>query len=112
MLIYIYMANSASRVGRWFGLTAILVAFVALGLGLYVLLRPVSVFDLKEVSYFPRGIVDPVRASVNRIMAKAGSAVTMLYNADKAVADRELAKALTDFERNTTMPMTLKGFMS
>ena len=101
---------------------ALLVAFAALGLGLWLMFRKpkggavttvttspisssssgpeaVSFFDLREVSYFPRGIVNPVRESVNRIMAHIGDMTTKAYTKDKANIDRKLKIAVDKYEK-------------
>jgi hypothetical protein len=51
------------------------------------------------MSYFPRGLVDPVRASVNRVMARVGDVTTKAYNVDKAKNDKQLKVALAKFEK-------------
>ena len=59
----------------------------------------VSLFDLREMSYFPRGIVDPVRESVNRVMARIGDVATKGYARDKTNIDRQLKVALDKYEK-------------
>jgi len=59
----------------------------------------ISIFDLREMSYFPRGLVDPMRESVNRVMRRMGDVTTRGYAKDKASLDRKLRVALDKFEK-------------
>ena len=119
-------SNTTNAVRKSVPWIALLVALAALGLGLWLLLRKpkagaaatmtspsssggtvarsvsssgsISVFDLREMSYFPRGLVDPVRASVNRVLARVGDETTKVYARDKAKNDKQLKVALAKFE--------------
>ena len=71
----------------------------------------ISVFDLREMSYFPRGLVDPVRASVNRVLARVGDVTTKAYNVDKAKNDKQLKVALAKFEKQAERYTTVGELM-
>ena len=138
-------SNTTNAVRKSVPWIALLVALAALGLGLWLLLRKpkagaaatmtspsssssggtvarsvsssgsISVFDLREMSYFPRGLVDPVRASVNRVLARVGDVTTKVYARDKANIDRKLKVALDEYEkeavRYTTYPEYIAALM-
>lgn len=71
----------------------------------------VSVFDLKELSYFPRGIVDPVRASVNTVLARVGDMTTKAYAKDKAEYDKQIAAVLSKYEKDSLKYTTVASLM-
>lgn len=107
--------------------TALILAFAALGLGLWLVFRPapkavpaspvavsrsvssapaapgsMSLFDLKEFSYFPGGIVQPIQATVNRVLSRVGTKVNAAYTRDKAKIDAKLKSDLAMFEMVAT----------
>jgi hypothetical protein len=103
--------NRASRTVSW---TALAVGLIALGLSLWVFFRKTSLFDVRELSGFPSGLVVPVRESVNRVMSKFGSIATVLYNKDKTKHDASLARELAELEStavNTMVPGILDSFL-
>ena len=122
--------NAGNAVRKTVPWIALLVALAALGIGIWLMLRKpseapgggaaaksaksvsslpgspgsgaISVFDLREMSYFPRGLMDPMRESVNRIMRRMGDMTTRGYTKDKANLDRKLKVALDKFEKQAT----------
>lgn len=129
--------NAGNAVGKTVPWIALLVALAALGLGLWLLLRKptaaaaapgtkasgvvaksvsslpgsISVFDLREMSYFPRGMMDPMRESVNRVMARAGNVVTKGYDTDRAAFNRKLKVSLDKFEKDATRYTSIASLM-
>jgi hypothetical protein len=80
--------------------TALLVCVLALGVAVWVSTRRASVFDVRELSGFPSGLVVPVRESVNRTASLAGSALTREYNKDKTKYDGKLVEGIRSWEES------------
>ena len=87
--------------------TALLVCVLALGVAVWVFFRKTSLFDSRELSGFPSGLVVPVRESVNRVTSKYGSSVTRMYNENKTKYDAQLAEMLAKHEGRVAGEMSV-----
>ncbi len=96
--------NNAIRGARggWLGGTALVLALLALVLGVYLYYRKINLLDMQEFATFPAGLKDLYKSLIiDKVMAPIGTVVSMAYNKNSKQFDSQIRTA---FNRITADP--------
>lgn len=116
------MANSnnnfLANTGRggstnWLGGTALVLALLALVLGVYLYFRKVNMMDMQEFATFPAGLKQLYKSLIiDRIMTPVGKLVSVAYGKNSAKIDSQIKASFGRAADPKTMNGLAKSFIS